>query len=133
MLTLTRACELIDTVDWDSILCDDINSSLSVWQQKLHFYYGGMCTSSHCVLHWICSYLSDRRQKIVLNGCSSISCDVMSGIPQGSMLGPLLFLLYINSLEEIPLSAGTKFILYADHILVYNPSLHMMIIFFNVV
>ena len=37
------------------------------------------------------------------------------------MLGPLLFLLYINGLEEVPLSAGTKFVLYADDILVYKP------------
>ena len=47
------------------------------------------------VLCWICSYLSDRRQKVILNDCSSISSDVMSGVPQGSVMGPLLFLLYI--------------------------------------
>jgi len=76
-----------------------------------------MCT---CVCVFF-SYLSDQRQKVVLNGCSSVSCDVMSGVPQGSVLGPLLFLLYINVLEEIPLSAGTKFILYADDVLVYKP------------
>ena len=51
------------------------------------------------------------------NRCSSISCDVMSGIPQGSVLGPLLFLLYVNGLE----AAGTKFVLCADDILVYKP------------
>ena len=67
------------------------------------------------LLRWICSYLSDRRQKVILNGCSS---DVMSGVPQGSVMGSLLFLLYIIVLEEIPLSAGTKFVLYADNIVV---------------
>jgi len=45
----------------------------------------------------------------------------MSGVPQGPLLGPLFFLLYVNGLEEIPLSAGTKFILYADDIQVYKP------------
>ena len=81
---------------------------------------------SDFIVHWICSYLTDRKQVVVLNGCSSAKCNVRSGVPQGSVLGPILFLLYINGLEEVPLSAGTKFVLYADDTLVYKPicSLH---------
>ena len=57
---------------------------------------------------------------VVLNGCFSAKCNIMSGAPQRSLLGPLLFLLYTNGLE-VSLSAGTKFVLYADDFLLCKP------------
>ena len=44
-----------------------------------------------------------------------------SSVPQGSVLGPLLFLLYINNVTSLPFSPGTKVILYTDDILLYKP------------
>ena len=49
---------------------------------------------NNLIIRWICSYLTDREQVVVLDGCSSARCNVTSGVPQGSMLRPLLFLLY---------------------------------------
>ena len=56
-------------------------------------------------------FLSERRQRVVLNGQASTWKNITAGVPQGSILGPLLFLIYINDLSE-GLSTNAK--LFAD-------------------
>ena len=73
------------------------------------------------LLSWLCSYLGCRSQHVVVNGACSSTVNVLSGVPQGSVLGPLLFLIYIDTISSIELSSGTKILLYADDILVYKP------------
>ena len=48
------------------------------------------------VVQWIRSFLCYRKQRVKINGCYSGWADVISGIPQGTILGPILFIIYIN-------------------------------------
>ena len=68
-------------------------------------------------LSLIASFLSNRSMSVVVNGCRSQTCSVNAGVPQGSILGPTLFLLYINDLPENVLS---KIVLYADDATLFN-------------
>ena len=87
---------------------DTINHRLLL--KKLQDMYG----ISGTVLKWLKSYLTDRNFKVVVKKASSNSCVLEIGVPQGSILGPLLFILYTKDLEAIVTKYGFSIHLYAD-------------------
>ena len=72
-----------------------------------------------CTLKWVEKFLKDRTQKVLLEGTLSDSAPVLSGVPQGTVLGPLLFLIYINDLPKY-VSPGTSVRLFADDSAIYR-------------
>ena len=69
------------------------------------------------ILKWIEAFLSNRKQRVMINGSFSEWRPVTSGIPQGSVLGPILFIIYISDLPEV-IKCYIK--LYADDAKAYS-------------
>ena len=65
---------------------------------------------------WIKAFLNDRKQKVVIRGAESDELNVLSGVPQGSVLGPLLFLIFIN---DLPKCVECPVCLFADDSKIY--------------
>ena len=99
---------LIDVVYFDfSKAFDSVNHDIILQKLKIEYKIDGL------MLKFIKEYLQGRQQRVLVNGAFSSSCIVKSGVPQGSILGPLLFVLFINSMQEY-ISPVTKIALYAD-------------------
>ena len=63
----------------------------------------------------------ERRQWVVLNDETSKTAGFLSGVPQGLVLGLLLFLIFVDGVMNLPISGGSQLVLYADDILLYRP------------
>ena len=85
---------------------DKVNHSKLIL--KLHIY-----SIWNCTLHWI--ILNNRKQRVIVEGEDSDS-GVTSGVPQGSVLGPILFLVYIN---DLPQDVVSQVLLLADDTAIY--------------
>ena len=97
------------------MFCDISKAFDRVWHKgQLHKLSCIGC--SNPLVKWFSSYLSNRRQRVVINGVSSDWSTIHAGVPQGSILGPLLFLIYINDIVK---DIGSEIRLFADDTSLY--------------
>ena len=103
-------------IQTDLIIMDFAKAFNKVSHRRLLYkleYYG---IQTH-TLNWIQAFLSDRTQTVVIDGVTSNTVPVTSGVPQGTVLGPILFLIYINDFPEY--LAHSKLRLFADDSIIY--------------
>ena len=99
-------CQTFDNNQFSCIVFCDVSKAFDrVWHKGLIFKL------KQVGIEWINDYLSNRQQKVVIKNCSSSLRRVNAGVPQGSVLRPLLFLVYANDISESLLSLTR---LYAD-------------------
>ena len=102
-LTLLDLSAAFDTIDHSTLL------------ERLYGDFG----ISGTVFQWFKSYISNRQQRVHIDGSLSCPQDVRFGVPQGSVLGPFLFCLYTTSISQIITTHDVSHHMYADDTQVY--------------
>ena len=118
VITVDDLAKTIDEKGQSDLLILDFSKAFDTvpHQRLLHkLSYYGIGGSTH---NWISSWLTQRTQKVVIDGESSEEVTVDSGVPQGTVLGPLMFLIYINDIAD-DISSSIR--LFADDCLLYRP------------
>ena len=119
MEEITRHLDRNKKPQIDALILDFSKAFDTVAHQKLLFkidHYGIKGNTAT----WIKSWLTNRTQRVVVDGETSEPTPVTSGVPQGTVLGPLMFLLYINDIGD-NINNGTKIKLFADDCLLFRP------------
>ena len=92
---------------------DSVNHDLILNKLKYKFNIDGL------LLQFLKNYLQDRQQQVVISGSISTPLPVYYRVPQGSILAPLLFILFIDDMSDA-VSEGTELALYADDIKIWR-------------
>lgn len=97
------------------VFCDISKAFDKVWHEGL-LYKLRKIGMNESLLRWFASYLSNRQQRVVINGSHSSWGSFNAGASQGSVLGPLLFLVYINDIVDV---VNSNIRLFADDTTLY--------------
>ena len=102
-------CQAFDNNLFSCIVFCDVSKAFDrVWHRGLLFKLRQNGIDGK-LLRWLNSYLTNRKQKVTLKSCASTIKSILAGVPQGSVLGPLLFLVYINDIAKQLLSLTRLF------------------------
>ena len=111
METLEAWTQIIEEGDGIDVAYLDFRKAFDLVSHKHLIFKMSKYGINGPILDWVKDFLSDRTQRVLIRGTASTSQGVTSGVPQGSVLGPVLFLIFIN---DLPLNVISPLSLFAD-------------------